>query len=87
MRYPGWARRPSSRGVVRAPFVYIWDAASSANETSADSMLSLWQLGLCMVPSSLWAATEHPPAQTGMNAQSPQLFQAASESKSAAARR
>ena len=49
-------------------------------------MLPLWQVGLCMSPSSLREATEHPPAQTGMNAQSPQLFQAASDSKSAAVR-
>ena len=46
-RYPGRARRPSVRGVVRAPFVYIWVAASWAKETSADSMLSFQALECC----------------------------------------
>src|SRR5216683_323322 len=34
-----------------------------------------------MSPSSVWDATEHPPAHTGMNAQSPHAFHAAISSK------
>ena len=33
-------------------------------------MAALWQLGLSMLPSSLYAATVQPPAQTGMKEQS-----------------
>ena len=46
----------------------------------------LWQFGACMSPSSLWAATVQPPAQTGMKAQSLHSFQAASASNWRAAR-
>ena len=49
-------------------------------------MAGLWQLGVSMSPSSLYAATVQPPAQTGMKAQSLHSSHAASASKSRAPR-
>src|ERR1019366_3472215 len=48
--------------------------ASCARAISADSKLGLWHVGLFMSPSSVCDATRHPPAHTGMNAQSLHSF-------------
>ena len=45
----------------------------------------MWQFGLSMLPSSVYAATVQPPAQTGMNAQSRHSFHADSASNRDAA--
>src|SRR5204862_6725981 len=50
--------------------------AVCASEMSADSKLGLKHVGVFMSPSSVCEATEHPPAHTGMKAQSPQFFHA-----------
>ncbi len=76
-----------SFALMRSLLSLVWGsgqrlpAASWASETSADSKLLLWHAGAFMSPSSLCDATEHPPAQTGMKLQSPQLRHALSESK------
>src|SRR6516225_2640236 len=56
-------------------------AASRASAITPASKLGLWQLGACMSPNSLCAATVQPPAQTGMNAQSWHCSHAESRSK------
>src|SRR5262245_27642957 len=44
-------------------------AASRARPATPASKLRLWQFGRFRFPSSVWAATLQPPAQTGMKAQ------------------
>ena len=60
-------------------------AAWRASVIKPASKLDLWQLGLFMSSSSVWAATLQPPAQTGMNAQSSHSFHAVMTSKRRAA--
>src|SRR5688500_12381086 len=55
-------------------------AALSANAFTPASNTGKWQLGFWMSPNSACAAVVQPPAQTGMNAQSPHSFHAASPS-------
>lgn len=59
--------------------VYAADAAAFiANAFTPASNTGRWQLGFWMSPNSACAAVVQPPAHTGMNAQSPHSFHAAS---------